>query len=218
MKAQLRGVGPALLWRYLSYSIMLGLALLNEARPAPHLPDSLLNLIPRIDWVASWNYRLWLLAYLPPALWLWRQDRHAFVHFLYVGGLLSLLRGLSICLTGLGPVVGPDSNAGLPVEQLLSAWVQLINPLAVFFEETAHIYLSKDLFFSGHTATTFLLYLYCRGRPALGILALWAHLLTVAVVFLSHIHYSIDVLGAWAITFSLYTLIERRWPLDQPPS
>jgi hypothetical protein len=34
------------------------------------------------------------------------------------------------------------------------------------------------------------------------------HWITVAVVLLSHLHYSIDVIGAWAVTYSLYVLAE----------
>ena len=34
------------------------------------------------------------------------------------------------------------------------------------------------------------------------------HLLVVATVFLAHLHYSIDVIGAYAITFSVFVLAE----------
>jgi hypothetical protein len=192
---------------------MLGLAVLNEARPAPTLPDTVLALIPRSDFVLRWNYHLWLLCYLPPALWLWRRDRDAFVHFLYVGGLASLLRGVCIPLTGLGPPHGADVNAGLPPAAMFDAWVALVNPFPTLFGEAAHVHLTKDLFFSGHTATTFLLWLYCRGRGALGHVALAGHVLVVASVFVSHLHYTIDVVGAWALTWALFAACARRWPL-----
>jgi hypothetical protein len=58
---------------------MLGLALWNEGRPAPSLPDAVLSLVPRIELVARYNYHLWLLAYVPPALWLYRRDRAQFL-------------------------------------------------------------------------------------------------------------------------------------------
>jgi len=34
------------------------------------------------------------------------------------------------------------------------------------------------------------------------------HWVTVTVVLLSHLHYTIDVVGAWAVTYSLYVLAE----------
>ncbi|HTQ80671.1 MAG TPA: phosphatase PAP2-related protein [Thermoanaerobaculia bacterium] len=212
MRPLRESVLAALLWRYGCHSAMLLLSLFAEGRPAPHLPDTLLTHIPRIGWVAAHNYLFWLVCYLPPALWLWRRDPRAFRHFLYLGGALSLLRGLTVGLTGLGPVDGPDVNVGLGGPALWAAWLTLLNPFSSLFGNAAHVYLTKDLFFSGHVSTTFLLWLYCRGRGWLGRAALLGHWITVAVVFLSHLHYSIDVLGAWAITYSLYVWAERRWP------
>lgn len=206
-------IGAALLWRYGCHSIMLGLALRNEARPAPTLPDSVLAVVPYVDWIAAHNYHLWVLLYLPVSLWLWRRDRAAFVHFLYLGGVLSLLRGVCIGLTGLGPVDGNDVNAGLTsAEQWAALWA-LVNPAPALFTDAAHVHLTKDLFFSGHTATTCLLWLYCRPHRGLAAAALAVHVAVVAIVFLSHLHYTIDVVGAWAITFTLFTLAERRFPV-----
>lgn len=189
---------------------MLGMALWNEARPAPSLPDAVLALVPRLDLVARYNYHLWLLAYVPPALWLYRRDRAQFLNFLWWGGWLSLLRGLCICATGLGPVDGADINAGLDAATRWHAWVAIVNPFSALTTDAPHVYLTKDLFFSGHTASTFLLYLCCRGQRTLGAVALAAHVLTVAVVFMAHLHYTIDVIGAWAVTFALFTFCRRR--------
>ncbi len=193
---------------------MLALTLTTEGRPGPTLPDTILGVVPRIDWVAEHNYTLWLLAYVPTALLLWRVDRRFFLRFLWIGGLLSLLRGVCVPLTGLGPVDGLDPNAGLDAAARLSAWWDLVNPLSAL-SGAAHIHLTKDLFFSGHTASTFLLYLYCRHRPVLGRVALAAHLFVVAVVLCAHLHYSIDIVGAWAMTFALYSVAERH--LRQAP-
>ena len=90
------------------------------------------------------------------------------------------------------------------------AWVAIVNPFSALTTDAPHVYLTKDLFFSGHTASTFLLYLCCRGQRTLGAVALAAHVLTVAVVFMAHLHYTIDVIGAWAVTFALYTFCSRR--------
>lgn len=221
MRPHRDSVPAALAWRYLCHSAMLLLSLLGEGRPAPSLPDTVLAQVPRLPWLDVWNYWIWLACYLPPALLLWRRDRGAFLRFLYLGGWLSLARGVCVLLTGLGPVHGPDVNAGLQAQlhgaALLRAWLTLVNPFSTLFGGAAGVYLTKDLFFSGHASTTFLLWLYCRGRRPLGALALACHLLVVAVVFLTHLHYTIDVVGAWAITFSAYALAEG-WPAPRQPA
>ena len=153
---------------------------------------------------SSTNYGLWLAAYVPVALLLWRADRARFVHFLYVGGVISLVRGVSIGMTGLGPVHGLDVNAGMSLAEATNAWWALINPVGALMGEAPHVYLTKDLFFSGHTATTFLLVLYTWNMGRLRWIALAGHVFVVAVVFLAHLHYTIDVIGAWAITTCVY--------------
>jgi hypothetical protein len=51
--------------------------------------------------------------------------------------------------------------------------------------------------------------LYVWRYPRLRQAMLLAHALVVASVFLAHLHYTIDVIGAYAITFSLFCLRER---------
>jgi hypothetical protein len=201
-------VAAGLAWRYVTHALMLGLALWNEGRPAPSLPDTLLEHIPRSAFLARHNYTLWLLAYLPAGLWLWAKDRRLFVRFLWVGGWVSLLRGLTICATGLGPVDGHDVNAGLDAATRLQAFLAIVNPLSALTTDAPHVYLTKDLFFSGHTSSTFLLWLYARRIPRLGPVALAAHVATVGVVFAAHLHYTIDVIGAWALTYAVYRFFE----------
>ena len=211
-------VSTAFAWRYLCHSLMIALALLHEPQAAPTLPDRVLDLVPYSPWFARHNYALWLLFYLPPALWLWRRDRAAFVHFLYVGGLVSLARGLCIPLTGLGPPLGGDPNVGLQSAALFDAWLDLINPLTALGGDAPALYLTKDLFFSGHTATTFLVLLYCLRQPGLRWLAGAGHGLTVAIVLLAHLHYSIDIVGAWAITYAIYAAAGRVVPIGGRPT
>ncbi len=188
---------------------MVLLALLGESTPAPSLPDRLISVVPYVHFIGANNYRIWLLAYVPLALWLWRVDRRRVVEFFYVGGLLNLLRGVTILVTTLGPVSGRDINAGVTNAQVLHAWLQIVNPLTALTTPAPHIFLTKDLYFSGHTSSTFLLWLYCRRIPKLGPLALLSHVIVVITVFLSHLHYTIDVIGAWTATFTGFVLAER---------
>lgn len=203
-------VALALLWRYGAHSAMVALALWNERRPGPPLRDLVLDHVPRVAWIAQHNYHLWLALYVPLALVLWRRDRAVFVRFLWLGGWVSLARGACVVLTGLGPVDGADPNAGASTAALVDAWLGIVNPFTALGTDVAHVALTKDLFFSGHVSSTFLLWLFVRRERVLGPLALVAHLLVTASVFLAHLHYSIDVVGAWAITFALWTLDRAR--------
>jgi hypothetical protein len=55
--------------------------------------------------------------------------------------------------------------------------------------------LTKDLFFSGHTSTLFLLFLAVRGRRSRAFFLLCAAAVAVCVLW-QHVHYTIDVLVA----------------------
>jgi PAP2 superfamily protein len=198
----------ALCFRGTCYAVMLWLALLAEARPAPHLPDLVLQHVPYVPWVDRWNYALWMLAYLPVALLLLREDVSRFCRYTVASGVLALVRGLCILATGLGPVNGADVNAGMDAASRARAFLQLVSPVDVLGANTPHTYLTKDLFFSGHTSTTFLLLLYVWRFQGLRAVMLVGHVLVVASVFLSHLHYTIDVIGAYAITFTVFTFFE----------
>ncbi len=197
-------------FRYACHAAMLLMALLAERRPAPSLPDAVLSVVPYLPSVDRWNFLIWLACYLPPALALALVDFKRFLRFLAAGGLLSLLRGLCILATGLGPVHGQDVNAGMSLSAVFATWFQLLNPLASLIGQAAQVHLTKDLFFSGHTATTFLVVLYAWRHPRLRWWAVAGHLLVVATVFFSHLHYTIDVLGAYAFTLAVYAIFEWR--------
>ena len=187
---------------------MIAAAVWNELRPAPTLPDLVLAHVPYVGWVARGNYLLWLAAYLPLSLaLLWLAPR-IFARYTVTAGLVSLARGATLVLTGLGAPDPASAGPGLAGRAPLDAFVALLSPWQVFAKDAMAAYLTKDLFFSGHTATTFLLALYLWRFPRLRVPALAAHALVVASVFLSHLHYGIDVAGAYAVAFSIFVLRE----------
>ena len=198
----------SVLFRWGCFLAMTWMALWAEARPAPHLPDALVDAVPYVPWVDRLNYVAWVLAYVPVALGLLWEDAPRFVRYMVTAGWLALLRGACILATGLGPVRGPDVNAGMDAATRWQAFLEIASPVGVFGRDSAHVYLTKDLFFSGHTATTFLLLLYAWRNPRLRWPMLAGHVVVVASVFLSHLHYTIDVVGAYALTFSLFVLRE----------
>lgn len=206
-----KAVAAALLLRAVCYAVMTGAAVWNELRPAPTLPDAVLAQVPYVEWVARWNYLLWLGVYLPvAAALLWTSPR-AFVRYNVTGALVSLARAGTLLLTGLGAPDPLHAGPGLAGRAPWQAFVELLSPWDVFAHGSMRAYLTKDLFFSGHTATTFLLVLYAWRWPRLRAPALVGHGLVVASVFLAHLHYAIDVVGAYAVTFALYVLMEG-WP------
>jgi hypothetical protein len=199
----------AFAWRAGCYAAMTALALWAETRPAPSLPDAVLALVPYVPWVDRVNYVAWLFLYLPLALVLLVDEPRRWVRYMVTGGLVSLARGLTIALTGLGAPDPAHAGPGIGALSYSSALVDLLLPTRIF-GGAAQAYLTKDLFFSGHAATTFLVFLYLSHRPRLRWVALLAHALAVASVLFSHVHYAIDVVGAWAVTFAIYALREWR--------
>ena len=211
VRAQWREVAGALAFRYAAYGVMTALALWAEGRPAPTLPDRVLEHLPYLAVADRLNYLAWLAVYLPLAAALLLTDVRRWVRYMVTGAYVSLARGLTIALTGLGAPDPAHAGLGAGSGDFGAAFLELMSPLGVFQRGAIAAHLTKDLFFSGHAATTFLLLLYLRDRPFLRLVALAGHLAVVASVLLAHIHYAIDVVGAWAVTFCLYALREG-WP------
>jgi hypothetical protein len=204
-------VAGALAFRYAAYAAMTALALRAEMRPAPTLPDALLARLPYVPWIDRANYWIWLAVYLPLAAFLLWSAPRRWVRYMVTGGLVSLARGATIALTGLGVPDPAHAGPGIGDRDFGTAFAELLSPIGVFDRGAIAAYLTKDLFFSGHVATTFLLWLYLRGHSRLAPVALAASLAVTGSVMLSHIHYSIDVVGAWAVTFAIFALREG-WP------
>lgn len=204
----------SLAFRLACYAAMVWMALLAEARPAPTLPDALLPLVPFSPFVERYNYWLWIVSYVPVALWLFTAAPERFIRYMVSAGLLGLARGLCILATGLGAVDGVDRHAGMTEAMRLEAFFAIGTPWGLFNPDGGmRVHLTKDLFFSGHTATTLLLLLYVWPWPKARWAMLGLHLVVVASVFLAHLHYTIDVIGAYAITFTLFAL--REWKVRE---
>ncbi len=67
--------------------------------------------------------------------------------------------------------------------------------------------LTKDLFFSGHTATLFLLFLV-SDKKHLRIIFLISTVLVGIAVLLQHVHYTVDVLAAPFFAYSSYRIVK----------
>jgi hypothetical protein len=102
--------------------------------------------------------------------------------------LFILIRSAFVSLTHIGPfpdrlIIGLDS----------ANWMKLFT-------------FGGDLFFSAHTGLPFLLCLIFWKEKVLGILFFITSVFFGVIVLMGHLHYSIDVLSAFFITYTIYNM------------
>jgi membrane-associated phospholipid phosphatase len=68
--------------------------------------------------------------------------------------------------------------------------------------------LTKDLFFSGHTATLFLLFLVVERKPIRQLFLFLTVIVGVSVI-MQHVHYFIDVFAAPFFAFGCFTIVKK---------
>lgn len=158
-----------------------------QARPGPVLADPLLVLLPRRD-VATAVFVLMYGSVVVGVGWLTRHPA-LFLRGMWALLLLLLLRMLTIWLLPLSPPLDI-----LPMPDPFTASV---------FHTAAGAAITKDLFFSGHTATVVLLAMAVRGRWWRSGLALTAVLVGL-LVLVQRVHYTYDVLAAPFFTWLAY--------------
>ena len=93
--------------------------------------------------------------------------------------------------------------------------IQLKDPVVEYLGTGQQM--NKDLFFSGHTATLFLLYL-TSGKKFFRILFLSFTFIVAICVLIQHVHYTIDVFAAPFFTFGSYyfvLLFKRKFYKDE---
>lgn len=115
--------------------------------------------------------------------------------------IFTLIRSVFVSLTHISP---------FPTHALINS---------TFFSSEAFrgIFTGNDLFFSGHTGIPFLLALIFWENKILRIIFLSFSIMFAVVVLLGHLHYSIDVLSAYFITFTIFhicrVLFKKDWQL-----
>ncbi|MBK9222799.1 MAG: hypothetical protein IPO16_11875 [Saprospiraceae bacterium] len=70
---------------------------------------------------------------------------------------------------------------------------------------------TKDLFFSGHTATVYIFMLLLWNRLQFKLIFGCLTILMAALLLFQHCHYSIDIIGALACTYLAYRMILYIW-------
>jgi hypothetical protein len=156
----------------------------NESREGILLNDPLHNLFKPIDF----TYLIFLFIYIPLFLViiLLIKKPEQIIIGLQAYTLLVLIRMAAMYL--------------LPLESP-AQMILLKDPFVEFFGPS--VPLTKDLFFSGHTATLFLLFLISNKR-AIKIFMLIVTFITASLLLLQHVHYTIDILAAPFFTYIAY--------------
>jgi membrane-associated phospholipid phosphatase len=149
-----------------------------EQRQGIVLNDPLLASLPAHDVSVPLFIMIWAMSTLTAIRAV--QNPRIFLIFIWSFLLLSIFRTLSIALVPLDP------PAGL---------IGLSDPLSNFFYGHDR-FVTKDLFFSGHTSTMFLLYLCLTGRGDRRV-ALAVTFGVAVLLLVQHVHYTLDILGGF---------------------
>lgn len=148
----------------------------NERRTGVTLIDPILRLVPAVD--VSWPIFALLYGLLLLTLAHLARQPRALLVALQAYAMLAVVRiAMMYCI----PLEAPPGM------------IMLVDPFVRLFGADSNW--AKDLFFSGHTSTTFLCALCVRKR-ALRMLGFAACACVAVLVLVQHAHYTIDVLVA----------------------
>lgn len=155
-----------------------------EAREGIAFSDPLLKSFPPID--LTWVIFALLYIGLSISVIFLLKNPSLLVFTLQAFGLMVIFRIIAMYLAPFHP----------PVDT-----ISLKDPFVEYFG--TGITLTKDLFFSGHTATLFLLYLVSENKSLRYVLFSSTILVGISVL-LQHVHYSIDVFAAPLFAYTAY--------------
>ena len=157
-----------------------------EKREGMVLQDFVLDAIPAIDVSVPTFVIIWSMVLL--VFYRIYQNPRLFLLIAYGFILMCLCRVLTISILPLNPPPG---------------LITLKDPIANIVYGGKGIFITKDLFYSGHTGNMFLFFL-CLQAKWDKIIALAASFMVGILVLIQHIHYSIDVISAFIFTYFLY--------------
>ena len=86
--------------------------------------------------------------------------------------------------------------------------IVLIDPLTSLTYGGRGIFITKDLFFSGHTSNVFMFYL-CLHKKKDKVFLLLGSITVGFLVLAQHVHYTMDVIAAFVITYFLVKFVKK---------
>lgn len=157
-----------------------------QKRKGIQLNDWVLNQIPSINF----SYPIFSIIYVGVIYLLFQllKEPKKFLWFAWAFNLETSLRFLTIYCIPLDP----------PIDLIV-----LHDPLAEIFIYGENLAITKDLFFSGHTATMVFICSFLPTKLERNIAVLFTLILIFLLLF-QHIHYTIDIVGA--IAFTLFSI------------
>lgn len=161
-----------------------------EQRQGYDLNDVLLNALPPTDVSIPIFAIIWSMV----VLFIIRSFTNPQLFITYLFGFLF------ICLCRIVTMTLVPLNAPANL-------IALQDPLANFFYGTKD-FITKDLFFSGHTATL-CLFFFCFQRKWDKIIALICTIAVGFLVLIQHVHYSIDVIVAPVFTYLSFFVAKK---------
>lgn len=160
-----------------------------EARKGVLLPDPLLNLFNPID--LTWlTFALIYVSLIVAIATLSKNPKR----LLFAVQLYTFMVAVRILAMYLLPLQPPEKM------------IILNDPLVEFFGTGQT--LTKDLFFSGHTATLLILFLVSE-KKIIKTTFLISTIVVAIAVLLQHVHYTIDVFAAVFFTYTCYVVLEK---------
>lgn len=147
-----------------------------EVRDGIDVNDILLSILPAKDCSEAIFILIWSCVALATIRFL--NNPMLFIVFLWSYVVLCLTRIITITLVPL------NAPPGL---------IPLRDPLSNYFY--GHVFITKDLFYSGHTATLFLIFL-CLEKKNDKLIVLLSTGIVGLLLLVQHVHYSMDVLAA----------------------
>ncbi|MGB4775094.1 MAG: phosphatase PAP2-related protein [Daejeonella sp.] len=159
--------------------------------------DTILHLLPALDVSMPIFIITWVMGVLTTTRAL--QKPEMFIVFMYGFIILNVLRFFTISLVPFDP---PHNL------------IPITDPISNHFYGEG--YVTKDLFFSGHTAIQFLFYL-CLTKRSEKIMALCGTIAMSILVLVQHVHFTIDVVCAPFFAYICYLIATKfvGYPLVQ---
>lgn len=158
-----------------------------ETRIGIVLPDPVLSLFNPIDLTWIIFVLIYFSLLLGIIVLIKHPDRFLFAVQLY--SLMVITRMVAMYLVPLNPPAG---------------MILLKDPFVEYFGTGKT--LTKDLFFSGHTATLFILFLVADNKAVKTMFFVTTFIVAISVL-LQRVHYTIDVIAAFVFTYVCYKIM-----------
>lgn len=156
------------------------------------VPDLILSNVPVFNVVDFFVYGMFALVTFILALCV--LDPKGVPFILNCLSIFVLIRSVFVTLTHLGP---------FPT-----------HALSDFGPTITNAFFGADFFFSGHTGAPFLMALIFWDNLTLRYIFITWSIFFGVIVLLGHLHYSIDVLSAYFITYTIYRICLWLFPQD----